>query len=120
MKSIAVVVLLALASACSRREARNYHRCLSLRVGMTKDDLLRFMGPPDDVEPFVAGRTPDYLRGRTAYEWNNPPEMPSPDHVSVQDSNDRVESIRCGGIDIVSSLPPAPLTPPAVSTAAAR
>ncbi|NNN06512.1 MAG: hypothetical protein HKL90_11480 [Elusimicrobia bacterium] len=120
MKKIAVVVLFALSAACSKREARNYHRCLSLRVGMTKDELLRFMGPPDDVEPFVEGRTPDYLRGRTAYEWNNPPEMPSPDHVSVRDSNGHVESIRCGGVDIVSSLPPAPLTPPAVSTAAAR
>ncbi len=118
---VAAVVAAALASSgCSRREDRNYRRCLRLRVGMTREELLKFMGPPDSVQPFVEGKTPDYLRGRTAYEWNNPPEMPSPDHVSVLDAADQVESIRCAGAVIDSSLPPQPDAPAAASTSAAR
>ena len=119
MRSAALVAAAALAlAACSRREDRNYRRCLRLRVGMTREELLRFMGPPDSVQPFVEGKTPDYLRGRTAYEWSNPPEMPSPDHVSVLDAADQVESIRCAGAVIDSALPPQPAA--AASTGAAR
>jgi outer membrane protein assembly factor BamE (lipoprotein component of BamABCDE complex) len=117
MKRAAAFLLLALgAAACSRRAAANYRNCLTLRVGMTKEDLVKAMGEPDDVIPYVEGKSLDYLKGRTAYEWSNPAAMPGPDHVSVDDAKNRVESIRCANSEISAQVFP---EAPAPSTAAA-
>jgi len=105
------------AAGCSRRAEANYRHCLKLRVGIAKEDLFRVMGPPEETLPYVEGRTPDYLKGRTAYEWSNPATMPSPDHVSVDDAAGRVMSIRCSDSDISAA---AFAEAPEASTAPAR
>jgi hypothetical protein len=112
------ILLLALAlTACSRKAEAHYRRCLHLRVGMTKDDLLKYMGEPDEVQPYVEGKSLEYLKGRTAYEWSNPATMPGPDHVSVSDATGLVESIRCSNSEITAPLFPEFAAPAAVSTA---
>jgi TPR repeat protein len=95
-------VLLVLAAGCSRQSSLNYSHCLKLRVGMTKDQLISVMGAPEETLPFVPGKSLDYLKGRTAYEWSNPASMPSADHVSVDDASGKIESIRCAGADITA------------------
>ena len=102
-----------LASGCGRKLAINYKHCLSLRVGMTRDDLFKTMGPPEETLPFVEGKSLDYLRGRTAYEWPNPGSMPGPNHASVDDATGKIASIRCSNSEISAPLfiePPAPST----------
>jgi len=103
-----------LAAACGRKLALNYKHCLKLRVGMAREDMLKIMGPPEETIPFVEGKSLDYLRGRTAYEWPNPASMPGPDHVSVEDATGRVASIRCSNAEISASVL---VEPPAASTA---
>lgn len=118
--ALALAVLLA-AAGCSKRQAANYKHCLKLRVGMTREDMLKAMGPPDETIPYVEGKSLEYLKGRTAYEWSNPGTMPGPDHVSVSEETGKVESIRCSNAEITASVyvePPAPSSA-TVSTAAA-
>ncbi|MDE2142165.1 MAG: hypothetical protein KGJ84_07130 [Elusimicrobia bacterium] len=124
-----------LLSACSRQAERNYRNCLKLRVGMTKDAMTKIMGAPEDVEPYVEGKSLPYLKGRTTYEWSNPASMPSPDHISFSEEAGMIESIRCSGVDITAPVyveppapstatvavsTPAPVAAPAVSTAPAE
>ncbi|MDE2490807.1 MAG: hypothetical protein KGM24_08155 [Elusimicrobia bacterium] len=106
-------VLLAAAACSSKKELANYRRCLTLRVGMTRAELFKIMGPPKRTLPYVAGRTLPYLKGRTAYEWPNPGDMPAPDHVSVNEASGKIESILCSDVSIQSELfipPPLPST----------
>jgi hypothetical protein len=114
----AVLAAALAAAACSRKAALNYKHCLKLRVGMTKTQMLELMGAPDETSPYVEGKSLPYLKGRTAFEWNNPATMPGPDHVSFSEDTGKIESIRCSNAEITAAVyvePPAP----AVSTAAA-
>lgn len=122
MRRLAAVLLLLSAAACSsRREQANYRHCLQLRVGMTKDEAFKIMGPPDDTLPYVEGKSLAYLKGRTAYEWSNPAAMPGPDHVGVEDATGLVETIRCSGVDIQAGVfvPPPDLSTGTVSASTA-
>lgn len=108
-----VLVLALAAAACSRRAAQNYQHCLKLRVGMTKAEMAAIMGAPETTIPFVEGKSLDYLKGRTAYEWSNPSDVLAPDHVSVTDATGLVQSIRCGQVEISAVKvvePPEPST----------
>ncbi len=110
------------AAGCGRRLAANYKHCLKLRVGMTREDMRKIMGEPEETIPFVEGKSLDYLRGRTAYEWSNPATMPGPDHVSVEDATGKIASIRCSNAEISASVfiePPEPSTAAAVSPSSA-
>ena len=112
-RAAAFVVLAALVAGCSKKAEANYKHCLKLRVGMTQDELLKAMGAPDETLPYVEGKSLDYLKGRTAYEWSNPATMPGPDHVSVDDASGKVASIRCSNVEITAPMfvePPAPST----------
>jgi hypothetical protein len=122
VKRAALAVLLLTAAGCSsKREAANYRHCLSLRVGMTRAEALKVMGPPDDTIPYVEGKSLSYLKGRTAYEWSNPAAMPGPDHVSVDDATGLVENIRCSDVDIQARvfIPPPDLSTGTVSASTA-
>jgi hypothetical protein len=113
MRLYAALALLVLAAGCSRKTELNYRHCLKLRVGMSKDDMIKAMGGTEEVVPYVEGKSLDYLKGRTAYEWSNPATMPGGDHVSVDDASGKVESIRCSNSEITAPLfvePPAPST----------
>lgn len=106
-----LLALLVLAAGCSNRAENNYRHCLKLRVGMSKGDMLKAMGGAEDVFPYVEGKSLEYLKGRTAYEWSNPASMPGGDHVSVEDASGKVESIRCSNSEITAAVfvePPAP------------
>jgi outer membrane protein assembly factor BamE (lipoprotein component of BamABCDE complex) len=119
MRALALAVL-ALAAGCSRQPELNYKHCLKLRVGMSKADMVKIMGEPETTLPFVEGRSLDYLKGRTAYEWSNPASMPGGDHVSMDDASSKIESIRCSNSEITASVyvePPAPSSAAAVSAA---
>jgi TPR repeat protein len=114
----ALTLLVFAAASCSRQPALNYKHCLKLRVGMSKDDMLKIMGAPEETVPYVEGKSLDYLKGRTSYEWSNPATMPGGDHVSLDEATGKLESIRCSNAEITASVyvePPAP----AVSTATA-
>ena len=104
MSRRAALDLLALAAGCSRQAELNYRHCLQLRLGMSKEDMLGIMGPPETTIPYVAGKSLDYLKGRTAYEWPNPATMPSGDHVGTDDASGKIESIRCSGAEITSPV----------------
>ena len=120
-RSAAFVVLAAVAG-CSRQAELNYRHCLKLRVGMSKDDMLKVMGAPEETIPYVEGKSLDYLKGRTAYEWSNPATMPGGDHVSMDESSGKIESIRCSNSEITASVfkePPAPSSAAAISPPAA-
>jgi hypothetical protein len=84
---------------------------------MTREALFQVMGPPEETIAYVEGKSLDYLKGRTAYEWSNPPSMPGPDHVSVDDASGKIESIRCSNSEITA---PVFIEPPALSTAPRR
>ncbi len=116
MRRAAAVLFLLAAGACSRREQANYRHCLRLRIGMTREEALKIMGPPDETLPYVEGKTLAYLKGRTAYEWSNPAAMPGPDHVSVEDATALVETIRCSGVDLQAQVF---VPPPDLSTGTA-
>lgn len=108
-----VLAVLALAAGCSKQAELNYKHCLKLRVGMTKADMVKVMGEPETTIPYVEGKSLDYLKGRTAYEWSNPASMPGSDHVSMDDASGKIESIRCSNSEITASVfvePPAPST----------
>jgi outer membrane protein assembly factor BamE (lipoprotein component of BamABCDE complex) len=113
MRTVILWAALLAAAGCGRKQAANYKHCLKLRVGMTREDMLKVMGAPEETLPFVEGKSLDYLRGRTAYEWSNPATMPGPDHVSVEDASGKIASIRCSNAEITASVfvePPAPST----------
>ncbi len=111
-----VGLVASLPAACSRKAADNYRHCLNLRVGMTREELWRIMGPPEETIPYVEDKSLGYLKGRVAYEWSNPAAMPGPDHVSVDDASGKISSIRCSGAVIAASVY---VEPPASSTATA-
>lgn len=118
MKRRALLVLLLLAAACSRKAAQNYRHCLKLRIGMTREQVVAAMGPPEETFPYVEGKSLPHLAGRTAYEWGNPASMPAPNRVSFDDASGTAESIRCGDSVITTAVfiePPEPV----LSTAAA-
>jgi hypothetical protein len=115
-----LLAALVLGAACSRKAERNYRHCLRLRVGMTKDDMTRIMGEPEETFPYVEGKSLDYLKGRTAYEWSNPAEMPGPDHVSVDDASGKIASIRCAGSEISAGVFPDSAPPGAAPAAKKR
>ena len=122
MRALLALSLLALAAGCSRQPELNYKHCLKLRVGMSKADMVKIMGEPETTLPFVEGKSLDYLKGRTAYEWSNPASMPGGDHVSMDDASNKIESIRCSNSEITASVyvePPAPSSAAAVSVATA-
>jgi hypothetical protein len=109
-------LLVLLAASCSKKPAQDYKKCLKLRVGMTRAQLLEFMGPPDETQAFVEGKSMENMRGRSAYEWATPSSMPAPNRVTVEEKTGLVESIRCGDSTVTTAVyvePPAP----AVSTA---
>ena len=111
---LAAVVL---ASACSQKPAQNYRKCLRLRVGMTREDVLKAMGSPDETLPYVEGKSLPHLKGRTSYEWSTPASMPAPARVTIEDATGKAESIRCADVVVTAAVfvePPEP----AVSTAA--
>lgn len=115
MTRIALSLLL-LSAACSKKPAENYKKCLKLRVGMTREQLMQFMGPADETQAFVEGKSMENMRGRTAYEWATPSSMPAPNRVTIEEKTGLVESIRCGDSVVTTAVyvePPAP----AVSTA---
>jgi TPR repeat protein len=117
-RAAALALACFLAAGCSRQAAQNYKHCLKLRVGMSKEEMLKVMGAPDETEPYVEGKSLPYLKGRTAYEWSNPATMPGPDHVSFSDETGKIESIRCSNAEITASVyvePPAPSTAAAVA-----
>jgi hypothetical protein len=118
MMRSALLVALLLAAACSRKTAQNYRQCLKLRIGMTREQVVAAMGPPEETFPYVEGKSLPHLAGRTAYEWGNPASMPAPNRVSFDDASGKAESIRCGGSVITTAVfiePPEPV----LSTAAA-
>lgn len=105
-----------LAAACSKREAQNYRKCLKLRVGMTREDVLKAMGEPDETIPYVEGKSLPHLKGRTSYEWATPASMPAPARVTIEEAAGKAESIRCADVVVTAAVfvePPEP----AVSTA---
>ena len=104
MKRAAALALFALAAGCSRRAELNYRHCLTLRVGMSRQDMLAAMGPPEETFPYVEGKSLEHLKGRTAYEWSNPAAMTGGDHVSVDDSSGNIASIRCANSEITASV----------------
>ena len=117
MRRAAALLLIALA-ACSKQEELNYRHCLKLRVGMSKADMVKIMGEPETTLPYVEGKSLEYLKGRTAYEWSNPASMPGGDHVSLEDAAEKIESIRCSNSEITASVfvePPAPSSSTAAS-----
>lgn len=116
MRHAAAVLLLLGASACSKKSADNYKHCLRLRLGMSQEELLKVMGPPDETIPYVEGKSLPHLKGRTAYEWTNSASMPGPNHVSVEDASGKVASVRCSDVVVSASVF---IEPPALSTAAA-
>lgn len=119
---LAALAVLALAMGCSKQAELNYKHCLKLRVGMTKADMVKVMGEPETTIPYVEGKSLEYLKGRTAYEWSNPASMPGSDHVSLDDASGKIESIRCSNAEITASVfiePPAPSTATAVATSTA-
>lgn len=116
MKLPILVIIILSTAACSKKTAANYPHCLKLRLGMTKEELMKIMGPPDEAIPYVEGKSLPHLKGRTAYEWANPGSMPGPNHVSVEDESGKVASVRCSDSVISASVF---IEPPAPSTAAA-
>lgn len=108
----ALLVGLLLAAACSRKAAQNYRNCLKLRIGMTREQVLAAMGPPNETIPYVEGKSLPHLAGRTAYEWGNPASMPAPNRVSIDEASGTAESIRCGDSVITTAVfiePPEPV-----------
>lgn len=108
----ALLVGLLLAAACSRKTAQNYRHCLKLRIGMTREQVIASMGPPDETIPYVEGKSLPHLAGRTAYEWGNPASMPAPNRVSIDEASGTAESIRCGDSVITTAVfiePPEPV-----------
>lgn len=102
------------AAGCSQQPALNYRHCLKLRVGMTREQVLAAMGPPDETAPYVEGRSLPHLKGRTAYEWGNPASMSAPNRVSFDDASEKAESIRCGDSAVTTAVyaePPAGRAP---------
>lgn len=117
MTKRAILAVVLLAAGCSRQAAQNYRRCLKLRIGMTREQVVAAMGNPDETFPYVEGKSLPHLKGRTAYEWGNPASMPAPNRVSFDDASGTAESIRCGDAVITAAVfvePPEP----ALSTAA--
>lgn len=114
MRGALLLASLLCAGACSRRASANYAHCLKLRVGISREELFSTMGPPEETIPYIDGKSLDYLKGRTAYEWSNQASVPGPDHVSVDDVTNKVASIRCANAEITA---PVYIEPPVVSTA---
>jgi hypothetical protein len=115
MRRLAALVVLL--SACSKQGALNYRHCLKLRIGMTREEVFKTMGQPEDTFPYVEGKSLPNQKGRTAYEWSTPASMPAPARVSIEDATGKAESIRCSDAVVTAAVfvePPAP----AVSTAA--
>lgn len=106
MRLRAAAALALLAAGCSRKPARNYKNCLTLRVGMTREQALAVMGEPAEVFPYVEGRSLPHLKGRTSYEWATPATMPAPNRVTVDDASGKVESIRCGSASVTAGVEP--------------
>lgn len=104
-----------LLAGCSKGSDKNYRNCLKLRLGMTKQQVLDIMGPPDSTAPYVEGKSLPHLKGRTAYEWENISRMPAPNHVSVAEATGKVESVRCSEAVITAEL----FVEPVMSTATA-
>lgn len=106
MRRAAPLGALLLLLGCSRKAALGYKRCLELRVGMTREQVLAKMGRADEVFPYIEGKSLPHLKGRTAYEWANPASMPAPNRVTVDDAAGRAESIRCGDSSVTASVQP--------------
>jgi hypothetical protein len=121
-RGVLAVLAAAALAGCSKKEEANYRHCLKLRVGMSKDDMVRIMGGVEETNPYIEGKSLPYLKGRTAYEWSNPASMPGGDHVSLDDASGKIESIRCSNSEITASVfvePPAPSTATAAAPAPA-
>lgn len=103
MRRLALAALLT-ACACSKKPAQNYRACLKLRVGMTGAELLAAMGRPDETFPYVEGKSLPHLKGKTAHEWATPASMPAPNRVTMDDATGKVESIRCGDVQVTATV----------------
>lgn len=114
MRALTLVVLV-FAAACSRQPALNYRHCLKLRIGMTREQVFKIMGEPEETFPYVEGKSLPHLAGRTAYEWSTPASMPAPNRVSFQDATGLAESIRCSDAVVTATVYVEP-PEPAVST----
>jgi hypothetical protein len=99
-----VLAGLLLVAGCSRQPSRNYRNCLKLLVGMTREQVLAVMGPPDEILPYVEGKSLPHLKGRTAHEWRTPATMPAPNRVSFDDTSGKAASIRCGDAAITAAV----------------
>lgn len=71
---------------------------------MTQKELFEIMGPADEIIPFVEGKSLEHRRGFTAYEWANPASMPGPNHISVNDQSQKVTSIRCSNVSLMTPV----------------
>lgn len=112
MKKYVLFVALLFAAACSRKGVQNYRNCLQLRIGMTYEQIVAVMGPPEETFPYVEGKSLPHMAGRTAYEWGNLASMPAPNRVSLDDASGTAESIRCGDAVITTAVfiePPEPV-----------
>jgi hypothetical protein len=119
MRLAACIGLLLTTTACTGRSDLNYRNCLRLRVGMTRGEVFATMGPPDETMSFVEGKSPEHLRGRTAYEWGNPASMAAPNHVSVIDATEKTASIRCANVEL-SAETESPVARPAGTSSSKR
>ncbi len=115
MRKTALIAAVLLASAaCSKKAQQNYKTCLKLRVGMTGAELLAAMGQPDETQPYVEGKSLPHMKGKTAHEWATPSSMAAPVRVVMVDAEGKVESIRCGDVQVTAAVfvePPAPVEP---------
>jgi hypothetical protein len=102
---------LGLAACGGGKTARNYKKCLKLRVGMSGFQVEEIMGKPDETFPYVEGKSLPHMKGKTAFEWANPASMSAPNRVTLSEESGVVESIRCGDTVVTATVfvePPAP------------
>lgn len=84
---------------------------------MTREQAVAVMGQPEEITPYVEGKSLPHLKGLTAYEWRNPGSMPAPNHVIIDDATGKVRNIRCGDSTVntayVAEPPPEAASPEA-------
>ena len=103
MRLAFLLACLALAAGCRKPSAGAYKRCLTLRLGMTREQLLATMGEPESASPYVEGKSLPHMKGLTAYEWPNGGSIPAPNYASVEEATGRVRSVRCSDVVITAS-----------------
>ena len=101
----ALLAALLAAGACRRAATEaNYRHCLTLQLGMTREQLFQTMGPPAETEPYVEGKSLPQMKGLTAYEWPNGGPIVASNYASVEEATGRVRSLRCADAVITASV----------------